>query len=189
MKVFKIFFSLFVICMTATSCMSDSAIKTQAKEEFPNEIVLGKLIQLTNEKMLYGSIRGTTGGIFTRGYIRGNIGEDYYYVGLYETPEGYIKNFKIPSRDTYLVNSDSYNIELTDFHKYIDGENALIYGSYSGNAPYSFRDAMLNVIKNSTNRNIKRGCGDPTCHCQDHTPKIKLCIPTDSIERYVRIEF
>ena len=183
---FYVVFSILSVALLCSSCSSLDNRNNKAKEIFPNEVTLGTLVQLNTDKMLYGSMKGTTGGIFTRGRITGNIGEDYYYVGLYETPEGYIKSFKIPAKDAYLVNSNSYSIQLTNFHKYIEGMNLNIYNS---NGNYGYVAAIQNVIDNSTNRNIHRGCGDPSCGCQNHTPKIKICIPTDCIERYIRIEF
>lgn len=172
----------FVICIFAAitfcSCgfKSDADIIRMYQAQYPDEIVVGTLIQLSNNQMTYGEYRG---GVFLG---HGEISDEYFYTGMYKDNSGLIKTFKLPATDVYFVESDSLTITKTGIHEYIVQVVNRVLRCYHDRWISKFVASPLYI--KSENINII-DFDDPMFE----RPKIRICIPMNSIQNYINITY
>ena len=157
-----------------SSCHSSYVQRIQDfKSKYPDEIVVGEIIQLSNNQM----DRGTASfGLF---FGHAEFGSEYFYTGLYKDSMGRIQTFKLPASEVYFVDSDICMMFKTGVHDYIE---ELVPRTFKGES-YNFMYKFVNSSLYITSGDIMHSCGIW------RRPKIKICVPMNSIEKYINITY
>lgn len=173
------YFILSVIVFFSTACTSCPEIAKLVKEEYPDEISVGTLVQISNNQISNGSANGSF--MFGFGSYNADYKAEYFYVGLYKDAGGYIKTFKLPAKDVYFVESNDYTISIIGIHEYI---NYVAYHTFNiDDCKKYVRKFISQSLYVNANDAYEENYGIYS------RPKIKICVPMNSIEKYVNITY
>ena len=179
----------------ALSCEPSAAVKNNINQYstdiFPNDLIYGEIIQLSNHDSYDGHI---SGGFFGFG---GSISENQYFTGLYKNSKGEILVFKIPAKRVKIIDSNQYVLATSNFHNYIDAYIDNNCGSFFEGGCKSkdkIRNELINIVNNATSTSYDNymtrpyNCGDPRLwDCG--LPIVEIRIPIDLISNYIKIEY
>lgn len=168
----KIIYLLTLVIIS--SCQSSYLERIQDLEsKYPNEMPVGELIQLSNNQMDCGSAN------FGLSFGHAEFGSEYFYTGLYRDSSGRIQTFKLPAKEVYFVESDTCMIFKTDIHDYIEELVPRTFKSESYRFIHYFVNSSLYITSNDTMHSygIYR------------RPTVKICLPLESIQKYINITY
>ena len=157
-----------------SSCRSSYLERLQDfKSKYPDEIPVGELIQISNNQLEYGNAKfGLMSG-------RAEFGSEYFYTGLYRDSLGRIQTFKLPAREVYFVESDTCMMFRTGVHEYIEELVSRTFKDESCHFMYEFVNSSL-YIKSDDMTNS---------YGLYRRPIIKICLPLNSIQKYINITY
>ena len=163
-----------IVVFSLSSCHSSYIQRIQDfKSKYPDEIVVGELIQLSNNQM----DRGTASfGLFAG---HAEFGSEYFYTGLYKDSMGRIQTFKLPAKEVYFVESDTCMMFKTGVHDYIEELVPRTFKGESYRFMYNFVNSSLYINSNDT----MNSCGIW------RRPTIKISLPFESIQKYINITY
>ena len=157
-----------------SSCHSSYINRIQEfKSQYPDEIPVGELIQLSNNQMDCGTAK------FGLLFGHAEFGSEYFYTGLYRDSSGRIQTFKLPAREVYFVESDTCMLFKTGTHDYIE---ELVPRTFKGES-YRFIHDFVNSSLYITSNDTMHSCGIY------RRPTIKICLPYESIQKYINITY
>lgn len=174
----KIIYLLTLVILS--SCHSSYVQRIQEfKSQYPDEIVVGELIQLSNNQFM--------GGDSNWNFISGNseFGSEYFYTGLYRDSLGHIETFKLPANEVYFVESDTCMIIKTGIHKYIE---MMIPRTFKCES-YKFINEYVNGSVYIKSMHVNEYATITTDCNLVKRPKIKIFVPIDSIQKYINITY